>query len=187
MEKEIFINLIGDALSLIKQEYYMVTTTYRPLGIVRERVFCYELYHRMRCLQEKRKLDEIHIHGEIDKSGHDLFRDAPQNPDFIFHVPGTMKKNWIVVEVKGNITGQYKEAVFKDIQTLSKFTNSCHNYRLGILLLYNYSLDDFKQLLNEYLSEKIKNSGISISQILVLCKKDYNTPLECEYLSAISK
>lgn len=185
MNIERFIDLIGSSLNLIKQEYFMITTTYRPLGIVRERVFCYELYHQMRCLQEEMGLGEIHIHGEIDKSGHDLFRDAPRNPDFIFHVPGTMDNNSIVVEVKGSIRD--KAGVLKDLQTLSKFTDDKHKYCCGILVIFNTSMEEFKRLVEEYLNLKIVAEGLSINRIMVLCKKKYGAPVESKSLSAILK
>ena len=40
---ESFIQLIRDALENVGDEYYKLTTTYRTLGVVRERIFCYEL------------------------------------------------------------------------------------------------------------------------------------------------
>ncbi len=42
-----FIQLIMDSIENVGDDYYKITTTYRTLGIVRERVFCYELYHQM--------------------------------------------------------------------------------------------------------------------------------------------
>ena len=121
---ESFIQLIRGSLDNVGDEYYRLTTTYKPLGIVRERVFCYELYHQMRLIQSQRGLTDIQIHGEIDKSGHVAFdSDARKNPDFVFHVPGMMKGNAIVVEVKGKLERNYPGEVYKDIETLSKFTN----------------------------------------------------------------
>ena len=137
---ESFIQLIRGSLDNVGDEYYRLTTTYKPLGIVRERVFCYELYHQMRLIQSQIGLTDIQIHGEIDKSGHFEFdEDAQKNPDFVFHVPGMMEGNAIVVEVKGKLEGTYQDGICKDIGTLSKFTNRKHYYQLGLLIIYNYS------------------------------------------------
>lgn len=186
MSSERFIDLIIDAIDLVKQEYYMVTTTYRPLGIVRERVFCYELYHQLRCLQDSYDMMEVQIHGEIDKRGHELFaQDEQKNPDFIFHVPGIMKSNSVVIEVKGNIEGSYREKVLKDIQTLLKFTEPHLQYKLGILIIYNYSMSTFKGEMSKYLINN--NIGTIGDNILIICKESENVPTEQEMIMNILK
>ena len=48
----IFKNILLEALEKVGIKYYKLETTYEPSGVVRERVFCYELYHQIRCLQE---------------------------------------------------------------------------------------------------------------------------------------
>lgn len=40
-----YIQKITEALDNIEAPYFKLETTYEPSGIVRERVFCYELYH----------------------------------------------------------------------------------------------------------------------------------------------
>jgi len=71
-KKEIseYVDLIITAFDRVSQDYYKINTTSSADGIVRERVFCYELYHQIRCLQNKRGLTDFNIHGEIDKRGH---------------------------------------------------------------------------------------------------------------------
>ena len=179
------IKLIRDALENIEDEYYKITTTYAPLGIVRERVFCYELYHQMRLLQDGRGLKDITIHGEIDKSGHGQFSsNARLNPDFVFHVPGMMQENIIVVEVKGNVENN---GIYKDIKTLSKFTNEKHYYRLGVLIIYNFTKDEFWGKTGNFINNKISESKINTLKILVLCKKCKNTPSEIINLNELIK
>jgi hypothetical protein len=90
------------SLESVGQEYFRLTTTYEPSGIVRERVFCYELYRRIRLTMSDDHA--LSLNGEIDKRGHVDFHPADQkNPDFVFHVPGTHEGNTLVVEVKGHI------------------------------------------------------------------------------------
>ena len=180
---ESFIQLIRDALENVGDEYYKLTTTYRTLGVVRERIFCYELYHQMRLIQSQRGLTDIQIHGEIDKSGHFEFdKDAQKNPDFVFHVPGMMEGNAIVVEVKGKLEGTYQDGICKDIRTLSKFTNNTHYYRLGVLIIYNYNLEEFRQKTGQFLKEELPKKQIATDKILILCKKSKSVALEIRKL-----
>lgn len=174
---ESFIQLIRDALENVGDEYYKLTTTYRTLGVVRERIFCYELYHQMRLIQSTRGLTDIQIHGEIDKSGHVGFdRNARKNPDFVFHIPGMMQGNAIVVEVKGKIEGNYQEGVYKDIVTLSKFTNNKHYYHSGILIIYNYTYDEFLHNMGEFLKNRLQENKVPTDKIIIICKKSKSIP-----------
>ena len=114
-------------------------TTYSADGIIRERVFCYELYHQIRCLQKESGLTDFNIHGEIDKRGHGLFKkDDRNNPDFIFHVPGVMEENLVIIEAKGELV---KNGVSKDWVTLRRFCDE-YLYGKGMWLVYNYSLEE---------------------------------------------
>lgn len=173
---ESFMDLIKEALANVGDEYYKVKTTYEPLGIIRERVFCYELYHQMRMIQNKKGLTDIQIHGEIDKSGHRLFEG--ENPDFIFHIPGMMEGNSVVVEVKGKLEGSYQRGIYKDIQTLSKFTNNEIIYQLGLLIIYNYTYAEFYQRIGTVIKDKLDKKPIETAKVIILCKKDQHTPSE---------
>ncbi len=133
-----YIEVIRNALSMVASEYYKVRTTYDLSGIVRERVFCYELYHKIRCLL--RPDEALVVHAEVDKSGHKDFRPEDQkNPDFVFHVPGEHRRNTLVVEVKGTICRL--SGILKDFRTLERFM-STYGYEAGVFILYNHTLDD---------------------------------------------
>lgn len=174
---ELFLQLIMDSLENVGDEYYKLTTTYRTLGVVRERIFCYELYHQMRLIQSARGLTDVQIHGEIDKSGHVAFdSNARKNPDFVFHVPGMMKGNAIVVEVKGKIEGTYQEGVYKDIVTLSKFTNNKHYYHSAVLIIYNCTYDEFLRKIGEFLKNRLQDNKFSTDKIIIICKKSKSSP-----------
>ena len=174
---ESFVEMIKGSLDNVGDEYYKITTTYESSGIVRERVFCYELYHQMRSVQSARGLTDVQIHGEIDKSGHIAFdRNSRKNPDFVFHVPGMMKGNAIVVEVKGKIEGNYQEGVYKDIVTLSKFTNNKHYYHSGVLIIYNYTYDEFLRKIGEFLKNRLQENKVPTDKIIIICKKSKSIP-----------
>jgi hypothetical protein len=142
MDKEMpienYLAIIREALSRVETGYYRLRTTYAEAGVVRERVFCYELYHQMRSIMGAAQ--PLIIHAEIDKSGHADFEAADQrNPDFVFHVPGEHERNTLVVEVKGTLDSV--AGVLKDFETLERFVTG-YGYRAGVFILYNYSLDD---------------------------------------------
>lgn len=171
-----FGKLVVDAFDSIPQDYYKLKTTYNVNGIVRERLFCYELYHRIRCLQEIKQMTDFSIHGEIDKRGHELFAKCDQkNPDFVFHTPGSMDGNLLVVEVKGEII--LKDAC-KDLRTLRNF---CEKYRYGkgLWLVYNYSCDEIEQFFNNH-NFKLYNG---FQKIEMVCKKTADSLVECRMLN----
>jgi hypothetical protein len=140
-ELEIYFDLIRQGLTQVGASYYRLRTTYRPTGIVRERIFCYELYHQIRSLMGEYEL--LSLHGEIDKRGHrDFRREHRRNPDFVFHLPETHAGNMLVVEVKGQL-GQDNWAIIKDFETLLAFT-SRYQYKAGLFLIYNHTLSELK-------------------------------------------
>lgn len=164
------------ALNNVEKEYYMIKTTYG--AIVRERVFCYELYHQMRMIQDKYELTNISLSAEIDKRGHDGFKRQDQkNPDFIFHQYGTFKKNEIVIEVKGTLV----RGIFKDFETLNLYCKR-YRYKHAYFILYNSDLDelrDFISLNKKYVSNlKEKMTG----DFTIICKKSFDS--ECEVSNA---
>ena len=81
----------------------------------RERVYCYELYHRWRCHWP----DDFPytLNGEVDKAGHPLIRGGSK-PDFLVHVPGHMD-NLLIVEVKPENAARARMA--DDLKKLTKF------------------------------------------------------------------
>lgn len=170
---------LKEALSKIDQSYYRVLTTYDE--IVRERVFCYEFYHQMRLCEENYNLSKLH--AEIDKSGHGEFKtEDRKNPDFIFHNPGTMSGNQVIIEVKGNIDGD----MFKDFETLTTFCKD-YQYKLGYFILFGNSLSVFKHHLRRAGNrvEIVKYSGMD--NIIVICKRNERSKAEVIGLNDLIK
>jgi len=132
------VDLIKRAAQAVESSYFLLPTSYERAGIVRERVFCYELYHQMRSLMTDANI--FSLSGEIDKRGHlDIKPKHRYNPDFVFHIPGIHSGNAIIMEVKGNI--EKASEVKKDFHTLHTFIKY-YKYQLGIFLMYNHSLDE---------------------------------------------
>jgi hypothetical protein len=109
----------------------------------RERVYCYELYHRWRCHWPGEF--RFSLGGEVDKSGHPRIRGNRLDkvkPDFLVHVPGQMDdSNLLVMEVKpGNVPLTRMAA---DIAKLHDFRVAPAHYRAAYFLVYGFSLDDW--------------------------------------------
>ncbi len=138
------------SVEAIRQEYFMVARQGAG-AVARERVYCYELYHQLRC-----RLPEAFryvLHGEIDKAGHAPVLDAVRaaawrsgtlegsalgeagsfNPDFVVHRPGS-DDNLAVIEVKR--AGAWT-VVQRDIAKLEAFCGATDvAYSHGILLIF---------------------------------------------------
>ena len=175
-EMQSYFTLIVDALNLVGKAYFNLATTYEPNGIVRERVFCYELYHKMRCLQEIRGITRLSLNGEIDKRGHIEFSiEDRRNPDFVFHIPGHGDDNTFVIEVKGKINAT---DCMKDFETISTFIKR-YRYKLGVFILYNHSLNEFKNALFQSFNDSFPAPEQRItSRIFIICKEGYETDAE---------
>lgn len=183
-----YVQLIEDALSRVDEEYFFVKTTYGK--IVRERVFCYELYHHMRKLQTKTPPPRITINGEVDKSGHkDFDLKEQKNPDFVFHIQGTHDGNTVIVEVKGSLyrrkwdttqkkiisTSVNRKGIKKDFETILTFISN-HEYQLGVFILYNHSQEEFLQEMLSELKELAEHD--KADQVFILTRKKDDTRAE---------
>ena len=106
-----YLSYVIEALNRIEQQYIRLPAIHKASGLIRERVFCYEFYHQMRCVIPPDR--EVVINGEIDKRGYPAFN--KENPDFAFHIPGSNAGNAVVCEVKGDIR---KPGLAKDLETI---------------------------------------------------------------------
>lgn len=169
---------ISKAAGAIDKEYLNLKTTYEPKGIVRERVFCYELYHQLRKLN---LAQELKLNGEVDKRGHtDFDKEDRRNPDFVFHVPGTHLNNTIVMEVKGALSKPKK--VIKDFSTLHLFVSK-YDYEAGVFLLYNHTIQDLRKLIHTY-GEKIASDS-TLKKIYIITLPEAHKIEYCNTLATI--
>lgn len=159
-----YIDLIKHALPQVGPGYFILTTTYEPSGIVRERVFCYELYHQLRKIMTT-NLD-LTLNGEIDKRGHiDFAQNDQKNPDFVFHIPGTHEGNTLVIEVKGKLNPCVD--IKKDFNTITTFIEK-YGYIAGIFVLYNHSLSELKQTAGQVLRRFMTRPSANSIHILTI-------------------
>jgi len=112
--------LIADATKHIEQNYFQLPIDGQEDPIYRERVYCYELYHQLRSRWPVNTNYELS--GEVDKSGHPLIRNNNLDrvkPDLLVHIPGDMRGNYTIIEVKP-ITAN-RDGIAKDLSTLTAF------------------------------------------------------------------
>lgn len=139
------ISFIEKAAAKVESRYLNLTTAASgESGVVRERVFCYELYHQLRLLLGDNH--QLTLNGEIDKRGHIDFKpNDRKNPDFIFHIQGQHEGNTLIVEVKGKLD---KSGIKKDFETLITFVSK-YKYEAGVFLLYNHTIKELIKILNQ--------------------------------------
>jgi hypothetical protein len=171
------INVIEQALMNVGDGYFRVITSYSPNGIVRERVFCYELYHQLRLAMKDSAL--LSLCGEIDKRGHMGFEEGDRkNPDFILHNAGNFQNNELIIEVKGKLI---KNQIIKDFDTIHTFIKK-YEYKNGMFILYNYSLFDFRVMFHKWSVDMIIDFTDTMNSIIIICKKDGYCKPEIIYL-----
>lgn len=133
------------------------------IAILRERVYCYELYHRLRlCLPDGEEFPFV-LHGEVDKRGHHLLESlvGPRNPDFIVHKPGVQgdEANLAVVEVKsGRNVGTGLE---KDAKTLVAFVERADYFR-GVHLVFGGNHDVVRARIREAYSDVAQREQLAV-------------------------
>lgn len=182
---EPFIDLIKSALSNVDQKYWEIWTANNQ-QLIRERAFCYELYHQMRKLQEtactESDITAVDITGEIYKAGYEgLATDEKKSPDFIFHTMRTHSYNTIVMEVKGQTTGSYENGIEKDFTTINSFMSSeTLHYKYGIFLLFGHKKSDLDKVIN---NKKINVS--SPERVFVIVQESQDSEAEVRKLSDI--
>jgi len=172
-----YMELIKDAITHVAPEYFNLKTTYEPSGIVRERVFCYELYHQIQCRMSP--CHRLSLNGKMHKSGHiDFDRTDRKNPDFVFHIPGTHEQNTLIIEVKGTL--KYRQKIMGNFQTLLTFISK-YRYKAGVFILYNHSIAELITAVGEKFKELAPLPGADSVHILTI--KEARSPCNESVLS----
>ncbi|HBG62189.1 MAG: hypothetical protein A2Y03_00685 [Omnitrophica WOR_2 bacterium GWF2_38_59] len=153
--------ILLNATKRIKQNYFQLPIDGQEDPIYRERVYCYELYHQLRISWPDETKYELS--GEVDKSGHPLIRGNNLDnvkPDLLVHIPGDMRGNYLVIEVKPLIAN--KEGIKKDLKTLTAFRRYA-GYRKAIYLFYGQG--DIQYKINQIMGLAKDEAEIDLSQI----------------------
>ena len=153
-----FDSLLKKSTSSISENYFQLTVFGKEQPIFRERVYCYELYHQLRCRWEE--IDSnFQICGEIDKRGHPILRERKETPDFLVHVPGE-DANFTIMEVKHSEFT--KDGLIKDINTVYNFMNCDVPYERGICLIYGNRDGLIDDITTAVLEAEVDTSQIEI-------------------------
>lgn len=129
-----FDRILEKAAEKVRSEWFELPVIGED-AVYRERVYCYELYHQMRCLWPNGS--RCRLNGEVDKINHPYFKDCAPKPDFLVHVPGGAR-NYAVIEVK-SCSGVKREPskIKKDIEKLIRFTQCIESvYDRAIYLIF---------------------------------------------------
>jgi len=178
---ELFSDHLDMCIQNIDEDYFKVNVNDQE-PIWRERVYCYELYHQLRCHLKKEKFNYT-LHGEIDKNGNHSICKAFNafskkrcpNPDFVVHKPGDTS-NLVVIEVK-TYKADLKSAKV-DIEKIEFFLNAIgeHPYKHGIFLVFGSN--DLKKCVIDRLPIKEYKRKESLSNLCILWHKKCNEPPE---------
>ena len=131
--------IIGEATRLLPADYFQLAIHGGP-PIYRERVYCYELYHQMRCLWPDGC--PFWLNGEIDKQAHPILEElgaSHAKPDFLIHTPGNMEGNFAIMEVKP--LGAARSDIHDDLEKLCLFVSRV-SYQRAIYLFYGHGAAD---------------------------------------------
>jgi len=155
------IELLVEATARLAEQYFQMPVAGRENPIYRERIYCYELYHLMR--QQWPDDFPYSLMGEIDKTKHPLIRGGAldeSKPDFLFHVPGNMDSNLLVVEVKP--CNARKRDIQHDLQKLTTFCKDAQ-YKVALYLFYGNEQVGLKAKIREAAKDDDK---IDLTRIL---------------------
>ena len=150
-------DILKKATEAIKGEYFLLSLDGGD-PVYRERLYCYELYHQMRCLWPH---TDFYLNGEVDKAAHPILKQwgaDRKKPDFLVHTPGSMAGNNTIIEVKHIESSGDK--ILKDLETLTLFVTKV-GYKRAILLFFGYdTIDEIRaKVLNQ-----IKNVPEGVAQ-----------------------
>jgi len=130
-----FTALLEEATARVPSAYFHVRIDGGD-PIYRERVYCYELYHQLRCLWPAET--ELYLNGELDKAAHPILRELGADyakPDLLVHRPGYMSGNHAIIGVKSS--NPQNAGTVKDLNTLALFRTKV-GYERAIYLLFGY-------------------------------------------------
>jgi hypothetical protein len=162
------------ASSLVGEEYVRLPVADADPQY-RERVYCYELYHRLRC-QWTSNFPYV-LCGEIDKRKHAYVHgDYLDNikPDFLVHEPGNMcpDSNLLAIEVKpANATST---KIVEDLQKLTALRRALRNsydqpanYQHAIFWLYGGLPENWDHLKDQLKRNKFEDVDLRLVRCFV--------------------
>ncbi len=156
-------------------ENYFYLNRFESSTVLRERHYCYELYHQMRRLWPTHH--QYILSGEIDKHSHHFIRDLVGSfpiPDLLVHMPGTMN-NEAIIEVK--TTNLQHAGIVKDITNLSTFVEKA-DYKRAIFLIFgvDFSKETLKKIRKIY--SLLHEDGVNVQPIEIWLHSQFDQKAE---------
>ena len=144
------LKLVLNAVENMGYPYFKVLASDSPKQTQeREKVFCYEFYHRLRQIQDNYCKD-LTLHSEFDRIK--TLYNRNEMPDFIFYISETDYSNAAIIEVKNT-----RQMMENDIQKIENFINQ-NKCKMGISLIYSqtfFSVEKYIKGIDEL--HEIKN------------------------------
>ncbi len=163
---------ISLATSRVAEHYFRLPVAGLQRPLWRERVYCYELYHQLRCILPGEP--GLVLTGEPDKRSNPTFTRNHPIPDFIFHVPGSHQQNRAVMEVECRVDRRHLR---KDLRTFRCLREK--GYQQFILLLFGVQAVPWRLL-----SEVAEEFGMRLSQVSVLVHADVGSMASLQVMPA---
>jgi hypothetical protein len=172
---------IDDVIAWLVQASRLVAEAYMRLPVAdadpqyRERVYCYELYHQLRCHWTSKF--PYTLCGEIDKRKHAYVRGKYLDnikPDFLVHNPEHMDpdSNLLAVEVKPANTSSM--AIVQDLQKLTALRSALKNshdqsanYQHAIFWVYGGVPDAWKKLTGQLRGNRFDDVDLTLIRCFI--------------------
>lgn len=130
--------ILKSATRSIEEKYFRLPIE-RGTPEYKERVYCYELYHQMRCqmhlfLPSDRTYT---LNAEVDKRAHPTLSTQGVSgiPDLLIHTPGDNSGNYAIIEVKSPKALNRLGELRRDLKKLTTFVNKAE-YKRAIYLVF---------------------------------------------------
>lgn len=164
MTSEDFCMLLRRATSQLGSAYFIVRVS-GAASLYRERVYCYELYHQLRCTWPDSA--GFALSGELAKRGNPRaastrLRNA--TPDLLVHAPGS-DRNLAVVEVKARLPSL--EDMQADLEKLAAFQRDL-GYDAAFYLIYGLARNRLATLRARALAIADRERSINLAKIQLL-------------------
>ena len=168
-----YLDLLIEAVKCVDNEYIDIYTKRDEVEFIKhyERIFCYELYHQIRCLQKKLNLNDYVIWGEPLKSYFKYIKDGKM-PDFLFHKPKT-EDNLIIVEVK--MVESLNSGVDDDFKKIENYLEN-NNYKIGVFICIGLSADETREKIKNKLKDKYNE--FYGKDVFLICRNNSETCCE---------
>ncbi|MBC7815914.1 MAG: hypothetical protein IAG10_03335 [Planctomycetaceae bacterium] len=162
------VEAIIEATKEVRGPYFKLPVAGLDDPLLRERVYCYELYHQLRRRDQHPK---VVLTAEPDKQGNPSFANGPKpKPDLVFHSPGTHKKNAAVVEVECRPQLRHLR---KDMKTLKLMQEK--GYTTLVLLLFGVVTVPWKRI-----RRAATEAGLDVAECVVLLHSHNGKPASIE-------